>query len=72
MSQFFTSCGQSIGASGFNNSPSDEYSGLISFSVDCFDPFQFKGLSKVFNTAVQNHQFFGAQVSLWSNSHIHT
>ena len=72
MSQFFTSCGQSIGASGFNNSPSDEYSGLISCSVDCFDPFQFKGLSKVFNTAVQNHQFFGAQVSLWSNSHDHT
>ena len=34
---------------------------------------QSKGLSRVFtNTAVQKHQFFGAQPSLWSNSHIHT
>ena len=30
-----------------------------------------KGLPKVFsNTTVQKHQFFGAQPSLWSNSHI--
>ena len=34
---------------------------------------QSKGLSRVFsNTTVQKHQFFGAQPSLWSNSHIHT
>ena len=34
---------------------------------------QFKRLSRVFsNTMVQKHQFFGAQLSLWSNSHIHT
>ena len=34
---------------------------------------QFKGLSRVFyNTTVQKHQFFGAQLSLWSNSHILT
>ena len=34
---------------------------------------QSKGLSRVFsNTTVQKHQFFGAQFSLWSNSHIHT
>ena len=32
-----------------------------------------KGLSRVFsNTTVQKHQFFSAQLSLWSNSHIHT
>ena len=32
-----------------------------------------KGLSGVFsNTTVQKHQFFAAQPSLWSNSHIHT
>ena len=32
-----------------------------------------KGLSRVFsNTTVQKHQFFGAQLSLKSNSHIHT
>ena len=34
---------------------------------------QSKGLSRVFsNTTVQKHQFFSAQPSLWSNSHIHT
>ena len=34
---------------------------------------QSKGLLRVFsNTTVQKHQFFGAQPSLWSNSHIHT
>ena len=32
-----------------------------------------KGLSRLFsNTRVQKHQFFGVQLSLWSNSHIHT
>ena len=34
---------------------------------------QSKGLSRVFsNTTVQKHQFFSAQLSLQSNSHIHT
>ena len=34
---------------------------------------QSKGLSRVFSsTTVQKHQFFGAQVSSQSNSHIHT
>ena len=32
-----------------------------------------KGLSRVFsNTTVQKHQFFSAQLSLWSNSYLHT
>ena len=36
-------------------------------------PLQSKGLSRVFsNTTVQKHQFFGAQPSSRSNSHIHT
>ena len=49
----------------FSISPSNEYLGLISL--------QSKGLSRVFsNTTVQKHQFFGTQLSLWSNSHIHT
>ena len=57
----------------FSLSLFNEYSGLITFRIGCFDPFQFKGLSRVFsNTAVQKHQFFRAQLSLWSNSHIHT
>ena len=32
-----------------------------------------KGLSRIFSsTTVRKHQFFGAQPSLWFNSHIHT
>ena len=54
-------------------SPSNEYSGLISFRMDWLDRLQSKGLSRVFsNTTDQKHQFFRAQLSLWSNSHIHT
>ena len=50
-------------------SPSKEHPGLISFRADCLDP----PLSRVFsNTSVQKHQFFGAQLSSQSNSHIHT
>ena len=57
----------------FNISPSNEYLGLISFRMDWLDPLQSKGLSRVFsNTTVQKHQFFGAQLSSQSNSHIHT
>ena len=45
--------------------PSKEHPGLISL--------QSKWLSRVFsNTTVQKHQFFGAQLSSQSNSHIHT
>ena len=53
--------------------PSEEDRGLISFRMDWLDLLAFKGLSRVFsNTAVQKHQFFGAQLSSQSNSHIHT
>ena len=37
MSQLFASSGQSIGATVSALSPSNEYSGLISFSIDGFD-----------------------------------
>ena len=53
--------------------PSKEIPGLISFRMDCWISLQSKGLSRVFsNTIVQKHQFFGAQPSSQSNSHIHT
>ena len=49
---------------GFSISPSNEYSGLISFRIDWFD-LAAQGTLKVFsNTTVQKHQFFGAQLSL--------
>ena len=57
----------------FSISPSNEYSELISFRLTGLISMQFKGLSRVFsNTTVQKHQFFSTQLSLWSNSHIHT
>ena len=57
----------------FNISPSNEYSGLISFRMDWWISLQAKGLSRVFsNTTIQKHQFFSTQLSLQSNSHIHT
>ena len=53
--------------------PSKEHPGLISFKWTGWISLQSKGLSRVFsNTTVQKHQFFGAQPSSQSNSHIHT
>ena len=57
----------------FGISPSNEYSGLISFRIDCLISLQSKKLSRVFSrTTIQKHQFFSAQPSFWSNPHIHT
>ena len=57
----------------FSISPSKEHPGLISFRMDLLDLLASKGLSWVyFNTTVQKHQFFSAQPSSQSNSHIHT
>ena len=73
MSQFFASGGQSIGtaasASVLPMNIQDWFpSGLIGLIS-----LQSKGLARVFsNTTVQKHQFFSTQLSLWSNSHIHT
>ena len=56
----------------FSINPSSKYSGLISLGLTSLTSLQSKGLSKVFsNTTVQKHQFFGAQPSLWSNSHLY-
>ena len=53
--------------------PSNEYSGLISFRIDSLIILRSKGLSRVFSsTTTWKHQFFSAQLSLWSNFHIHT
>ena len=54
-------------------SPSKEYSELISLGLTGLISLLSKGFSRVFfSTTIQKHQFFGAQPSLWSNSHIHT
>ena len=54
-------------------SPSKEHPGLVSFRMDWLDLLAVQGTLKVFsNTTVQKHQFFGAQLSSQTNSHIHT
>ena len=73
VSQLFTWGGQSIGVSA-------SASVLPMNTQDWFPlgwtgriSLQCKGLSRVFSsTTVQKHQFFGAQLSSQSNSHIHT
>ena len=57
----------------FNISPSNDYSGLISFRIDWLDLLAVQWtLKSLLNTTVQKHQLFSTQLSLWSNSHIHT
>ena len=69
ISQFFASGGQSIGVS----------ASVLPMNIQDWFPLGLtgwisllsKGLSRVFSsTTVQKHQFFGIQLSLWSNSHI--
>ena len=46
----------------FSISPSNEYSGLISFRIDWFDLLAVQGaLKSLFQHTIQKHQFFGAQ-----------
>ena len=73
MNQLFTSGGQNIGVSASTT--------VLPLNTQDWSPLrwtgwislQSKGLSRVFsNTTVQKHQFFGAQLSSQSKSHIHT
>ena len=73
MSQLFISGGQSIGVWASAS--------VLPMNTQDWSPLgrtgwislRAKGLSRVFsNTTVQKHQFFGAQLSLWSNPHIQT
>ena len=53
--------------------PSKEIPGLISFRVDWLDLLAVQGTVKILlQTTVLKNQFFGAQPSSQSNSHIHT
>ena len=72
-SQFFASGGQSIGVSASASVFPMNVEGLFPLGLTALISLQSKGLSKLFcNTTVQKHQFFSIQLSLWSNSHIHT
>ena len=57
----------------FSISLSNEYSGLISYRMDWLDLLAVQGIQRGFSiTTVQKHQLFGAQLHLFSNSHICT
>ena len=71
VNQFFASGGQSIGAS----------ASVLPMNIQYWFPLGWtgwisllsKGLQRVFSsTTVWKHQFFSTQLTLWSNSHIHT
>ena len=73
MSQLFTSGGQSIRVSVSASVLPMNIHDWFSLGWTGWISLQSKRLSGVFsNTTVQKHQFFKAQLSLSSNSHIHT
>ena len=73
MSQVFASGGQSIGVSASASVLPMNIQDWFPLGLIGFISLQSKGLSRVFsNTTVQKHQFFSAQFSSQSNSHIHT
>ena len=73
MSQLFAWGGQSIGVSALASVLPKNTQDWSPLEWTSWISLQSKGLSRVFsNTTVQEHQFFGAQLSSQSNSHIHT
>ena len=72
MSQFFISGGQSIRTSASASVFPMIIQTWFPLGVTGWISLQCKRLSRVFsNTTVQRHQFFGSQLSLESNSHMH-
>ena len=73
MSRFFASGGRSIGVSASTSVLPVNIQDWYPLGLTSWISLQSKGLSRVIsNTTVQKHQFFSAQLSLQSNSHIHT
>ena len=73
MNRLFTSGGQRIGASASATILPMNIQGWFSLGLTALISLQSKGLSRVFsNNTVQKHQLFGAQSSLWTNTHICT
>ena len=73
ISQSFTSGGQSIRVSALASVLPMNIQDWFPLGMTGWISLQSKGLSRVFsNTTAQKHQFFCAQLYLWSNSHIHT
>ena len=73
MSRLFTPGGQNIGASASASVLPMNIQGWFPLGLADLISLQSKWLSRVFsNTTAQKYQFFSTQLSLWSNSHIHT
>ena len=73
MSQLFASGGQNIGVSASASVLPMNIQDWFPLGLTGWLSLQSKGLSRVFSDpTVQNHQFFCAQTTLWSNSHVHT
>ena len=72
MSQFFASGGQSIGASTSASVLPTNIQDWFPLGLTGLISLQSNGLSRVFSTTIQKHQFFSNHPSLWSNSHIYT
>ena len=73
VNHFFASGSQSIGASASASVLPMNIQDWFPLGCTGLIYLLSKGLSRVFsNTTVQKHQFFDTQLSLWSNSHIHT
>ena len=72
MSQLFAWGGQSTGVSALASFLPKNTQGWSLLEWTGWISLQSKGLSRVFNTTVQKHQFFSAQLSSQSNSQIHT
>ena len=73
VSQHFAWGGQSTGASALASFLPKKFQGWSPSEWTGWISLQYKGTSRVFSkTTVQTQQFFGAQPSSQSNSHIHT
>ena len=73
ISRLFASGGQSIGTSASASVLPMNIQDWFPLGLTGLISLQSKGLSRVFSrSTVWKHQFFGAQPSLWSNSHIRT
>ena len=73
VSRLFASGGQSIGTWALASVLSVDIQDQCPLGLTGLISMQSEGLSRVFsNTALQKHQFFSAQPSLWSNCHTHT
>ena len=73
MSQLFSSGGQSIGVTASASVLPMNIQDWFSLGMTGLISLQSNARSRVFsNTTVQKNQFFGAQLSLQSNTHIHT